>query len=106
MNKNYNFPGPSITYWIGNGLDTSAGFRSVKNYPLMRNKNGLVDFISKGYMYSRGELYSIFDNLDIVKSTNDYKTAEIALQFQDFKYRNASASDKKSLIPDSLLKYK
>ena len=72
----------------------------------MRNKNELVDFISKGYMYYRGELYSISDNLDIVKSTDDDKTAEIALQFQDFKNRNASASDKKSLIPDSLLKYK
>ena len=72
----------------------------------MRNKNELVDYISKAYMYSRGELYSISDNLDIVKSTDDDKTAEIALQFQDFKNRNASASDKKSLEPDSLLKYK
>ena len=72
----------------------------------MRNKNELVDFISKDYMYYRGELYSISDNLDIVKSTDDDKTAEIALQFQDFNNRNASASDKKSLVPDSLLKYK
>ena len=72
----------------------------------MRNKNELVDYISKAYMYSRGELYSISDNLDIVKSTDDDKTAEIALQFQDFKNRNASACDKKSLMPDSLLKYK
>lgn len=72
----------------------------------MRNKNELVDFISKGYMYSRGELYSISDNLDNVMSTDDDKTAEVALQFQDFKNRNVSASDKKSLVPDSLLKYK
>lgn len=72
----------------------------------MRNKNELVDYISKGYVYSRGDLYSISDNLDIVKSTDDATTAEISLQFQDFKNRNASASDKKSLVPDSLLKYK
>ncbi len=106
MGNNFKLPMPKLSHWMGSGLDTSRDFRSVKKFPLMRNKNELLDFISGSFFYSEGELFKIAFNMDIEKVNDDKKTREIASQFQSYKQRNASAIDKPSLYPDSLKIYK
>jgi len=106
MGNNFKLPMPKLSHWMGSGLDTSRDFRSVKKFPLMRNKNELLDFVSDSFFYSDGELFKIAFNMDIEKVNDDKKTQEIASQFQSYKQRNASAIDKPSLYPDSLRIYK
>lgn len=106
MKKNYRLNLPTLTHWVGTGLDTSSSFRSVKSFPLKRNKNELIDYVSGEYFYTDGQLYKISSGMIIDKADNEPKTKELAAKFQLFKNKNATACDKPSLMPDSLQVYR
>lgn len=92
--------------FIGSTLDTVRQFRNIHSYPLMRNKNELLDYLYQDYFYADKTLYKISSDLDI--SPVDDKAAEnkIANMFEDFKRRNNFTVQTRALAPDSLLKWK
>ncbi len=90
--------------FIGSGLDTTREFRNTHRYPLMRNKNELLDYLFKDYFYSDKKLYRILDNLGIVPIDDNYSENVISNEFSDFKKRNDVMIKTKRLIPDTLLK--
>ncbi len=106
MKKNYGINLPSLNHWLGTGLDTSASFRSLKSFPLKRNKNELLDYVSGEYFYSDGQLYKLSSNMFITKKENELLSKTIAAKFQVYKNKNAAASGMPSLIPDSLQIYR
>ncbi len=93
----------SVNSWIGTLLDTSSYFNCNRQVGLMRNKNELLDFISKDYFLSGNDLYKMTDNLGIETITDDVKRSEIKKQFEIFKQKNKIVFSTNKLIPDSVL---
>lgn len=92
--------------FIGSTLDTTRQFRDIHSYPLMRNKNELLDYLYHDYFYSDQTLYKISPDLDISPIDDKVTENKIANMFEDFKRRNNFMVQTGTLIPDSLLIWK
>jgi len=96
---------PTVSAWIGHGLDTNVSFRNLNSYPLKRNTGELVDFISGDHFISGSTLYRIYPNLDIEPENNPGLNDQIQKQFANYKAKNNFATRGNQVIPDSLKKY-
>ncbi len=94
----------SFSTFIGTELDTARQFRNIHKYPLMRNKNELIDYLHGEYFYSDKTLYKILNDLRIVPLENKTIENKIENEFADYRRRNSFMLQTKKLIPDSLLK--
>ncbi len=94
----------SLSTFIGSGLDTARQFRNIHRYPLMRNKNELIDYLYGEYFYSDKTLYKILGDLSIVPLDDKAMENKIENEFADYRRRNSYMLQTKKLIPDSLLK--
>jgi len=93
----------SHSTFIGSGLDTARQFRNIHRYPLMRNKNELIDYLYGEYFYSDKTLYKVLKDLSIVSIDDKTMENKIENEFADFRRRNNYMLQTKKLIPDSLL---
>lgn len=103
-NKKY-ITRPSLAAWIGHGLDNSVSFRSQHSYPLMRNKNEILDLISSEFLLAAKTYYKINENMDIEPGNEANKQAQLENELHNFIRMNNYACLNNKLIPDSLLKY-
>lgn len=94
----------SLSTFIGTGLDTTRQLRNIHKYPLMRNKNELIDYLYGEYFYSDKTLYKILNDLRIVPLENKTIENKIENEFADYRRRNSLMLQTRRLIPDSLLK--
>ncbi|MCL6098002.1 MAG: LTA synthase family protein [Bacteroidetes bacterium] len=92
--------------FIGSTLDTARQFRNIHSYPLMRNKNELLDYLYQDYFYSDKTLYKISPDLDISPIDDNVVENKIANMFDDFKRRNNFMIQTGTLVPDSLLNWR
>jgi uncharacterized sulfatase len=90
---------------MGSGLDTTRQFRNVHNYPLMRNKNELLDYLYHDYFLSDKTLYRIDDKLNLIPDNDQMMFDKISNLFDEFKQRNNSMLKTKKLIPQNLIYY-
>ena len=69
---------PTVAAWIGHGLDNSVDFRSLQTYPLMRNKNEILDMMSTDQFLSNQTVYRIAPdlNLEPLGNSNHQKADE------------------------------
>lgn len=95
----YELKMPKKTAWMGSALDMNTEFRSIKDIPLMRNKNELKEYISGEKVFSDGSVFAIDENMDLGSSFGGSK-AEAKLQA--FKSMNAYVTANDKIIPDSL----
>jgi uncharacterized sulfatase len=102
LNKSYGIKIPAYTAWMGHGIDISIDYNKKRSYPLMRNKNELVDYIDGSYFLSNNELYLIQDNLSIDKIKNPKKLELIKSKLQNFMIINNYVCKNNKIIPDSL----
>lgn len=102
LSQNYGMEFPTSAPWMGSGLDTVRNFRNIHSYPLMRNKNELLDYIDGNYFLSNDLLYSITPNLDIVPDVDDTKRNEMRKKFNDFKSVNSFVCSTNHLLPESV----
>ena len=103
LNKNYGMKTPTETTFIGSGIDTTRQFGNKHSYPLMRNKNELIDYLYHDYLLSDKTLYRIYETLDI-EPVNDQTTKDKIINlFDEFKQRNAAMLKSKKLIPPELI---
>jgi tetratricopeptide (TPR) repeat protein len=84
---------------MGGALDTQEEFRSIKDIPLMRNKNELKEYISGEQVFSDGSIYSLDENMDLSSSFGGSKTEN---KLTAFKSMNAYVTGNDKIIPDSL----
>jgi uncharacterized sulfatase len=93
---------PTVAAWIGHGLDNSVDFRSLQTYPLMRNKNEILDLISEDQFLSSQTVYQISVDLNIDPLENDSRQKQLKDELDNFIRKNNYACKNNKLIPDSL----
>jgi len=101
LNKAYELKMPKKVAWMGGALDMTQEFRSVKDIPLMRNKNELKEYISQQYVLSDGDLFEIDENMDLSSAFGGSKS-NLENKMDGFKAMNAYVTTNDKIIPDSL----
>jgi len=96
---------PSLASWIGHGLDKSVAFRSLQTYPLMRNKNEILDLLDGEQFLSDQTIYRISPDLDIEPQDSTARQKQLREELDNFMRKNNYACKNNKLIPDSLKKY-
>jgi len=96
---------PTVTSWIGHGLDTNVSFRNLNAYPLKRNTGELTDYISGDHFISGSTLYKVYPDLDIEPENDPALNNQLQKEFANYKAKNNFATKGNQVIPDSLLKY-
>ncbi|WP_320110679.1 LTA synthase family protein [Draconibacterium orientale] len=99
------FSRPQAAAWIGHGLDDEEDFRVANAYPLMRNKNEILDFIDGERMLANKVIYQIYENMDIETVDEPEKEKELEAELNNFLLKNNHACKNNKLIPDSLKVY-
>jgi uncharacterized sulfatase len=102
LRQNYHFQFPLYASWIGYGLDTVRTFRNIHSYPLMRNKNELVDYLDGTNFLSNHDLYKIYPSLDIEVEEDNSHQAELSRKLSDYKVINTFVCSQNRIIPDSI----
>ena len=103
LNKDYKIQIPSETTFMGSGLDTTRQFRDVHSYPLMRNKNELLDYLYQDYFLSDKILYRIDSDLNLIPSTNQMMKDKIGNLFDEFKQKQNYMMKTMKLIPSQFI---
>ena len=96
---------PTLASWIGHGLDNSVDFRSLQTYPLMRNKNEILDLLSADQFLSNQTVYQIAPDLNIEPRENGSRQKQMKDELDNFLRKNNYACKNNKLIPDSLKTY-
>ena len=96
---------PKVAAWIGHGLDDGKDFRNANAYPLMRNKNEILDFVDGERMLANNAIYEIYENMNIETVDEPEKEKELKTQLNNFLLKNNHACKNNKLIPDSLKIY-
>ncbi|MDD4645805.1 MAG: LTA synthase family protein [Bacteroidales bacterium] len=99
--KNY-ITRPSVSSWIGHGLDHSVSFRSLNSYPLMRNTNEIVDYLGSNLFLSNQIPYRVYPNLDIEPIEMSDTVSHLITELNNFKRINQYVCLNNKLIPDSI----
>ncbi|MDD4972083.1 MAG: LTA synthase family protein [Paludibacter sp.] len=102
LRNSYQLKFPANCHWIGFELDTAAVFRSRHAYPIMRNKNEMVDFLAGTDFLSMNKAYKINKAFEMVPNNNPDKTKEMINRLFRFQQLNAIACQKNKLLPDSI----
>ena len=100
LDKAYKLKMPKKVAWMGGTLDTQEAFRSIKDIPLMRNKNELKEFISGTKLYTDGDVMEFDENMDLSASFGGGSKLENKLD--NFKAMNQYVTTNNKIIPDSL----
>lgn len=93
---------PKAASWIGHGLDNSVDYRNLNSYPLMRNKNELMDLIDDDNFIANTILYQVYPNLYIEPMSNSDVQKNLKEELNNFIRKNNFACENNRLIPDSL----
>jgi hypothetical protein len=102
LRDNYGFQFPAYAHWIGFGLDTARVFRNIHSYPLMRNKNELIDYIDGTNFLANDNLYQVYPNMDIEAVNNVGLLGEIQRKFDKYKATSQMVCSQGRLVPDSV----
>lgn len=103
LKNNYAVQLPSVSAWIGHGLDNTIDYRSIRSYPLMRNKSEFMDYIDNDRFLSGSNLYTIYNTFDIEEFTDNDVQKRMNDNFQRFKNINTYVTENNRIIPDSLI---
>ena len=96
---------PKAAAWIGHGLDDEEDFRVANAYPLMRNKNEILDYIDDERMLANKVIYQVYENMNIETVDEPDKEKELEAKLNNFLLKNKHACKNNKLIPDSLKVY-
>ncbi|MHB1178234.1 MAG: LTA synthase family protein [Daejeonella sp.] len=102
LKNNHPIKIPSVSSWLGHGLDTARNFRNIQGIAMMQNKTDLLDFVLGEYHLNGETLYKLSPTLNEEPANDPEKKAGISSAFSQFKKRNAMISTGKKIIPDSL----
>ncbi|TMM57368.1 LTA synthase family protein [Maribacter algarum] len=95
----YELKTPKKVAWMGSALDMNEGYRSIKDIPLMRNKNELKEFVDGEKLFSDGSVYDIDENMDLGTSFGGSKGES---KLKNFKAMNAYVTTNDKIIPKDM----
>lgn len=93
---------PEFTAWMGDGLQTQIEFGNRRSFPLMRNKNEIIDYVANDKMLSNGVIYQIRENMDIAPLDNQSEKIDLEFALANFLRLNHYVCTQNKLINDSL----
>ncbi|MEO7251090.1 MAG: LTA synthase family protein, partial [Arenimonas sp.] len=96
---NYGVRTPSAVTWLGSGLDMTAEFRNVHEFPMKQSKHNLVDFISGTRFLSLDNLYSLADGMHIEPLQDAVAMADVQGRFAAFRAANDQFARTNALLP-------
>ncbi|MGN6394827.1 MAG: LTA synthase family protein [Mucilaginibacter sp.] len=102
LKHNYKIKSPQLVAWMGQGLDTAAGFRNIHSYPLMQTKTDLLDFIQGEYHLNGNTLFKLAADMSEEPVQDEAKLNQLKDAFDQFKRRNNRVINGARLIPDSI----
>lgn len=102
LRNSYHLKFPENCHWIGFELDTAATFRSRHAYPIMRNKNEMVDFLAGNNFLSMNKAYKINKAFEMTPNDNPATTKELIDRLYRFEQMNVKACQQNKLLPDSI----
>ncbi|WP_018628447.1 LTA synthase family protein [Niabella aurantiaca] len=102
LKGSYGLQIPSLVSWIGSGLDTVRTFRNVHAYPMMQDKNDLIDFVEGGYMINGSNLYEMDHRLNLIPADSREVGSRLSGAFDRFRGKNRQIINGAGLIPDSI----
>lgn len=103
LQHNYAIKQPSVSAWIGHGLDTETSFRNIHAYPMMRNKNEFMDFIDGENFLGGQTIYQVDETMGIDPLTNNgILKDELQHTFDQFRKVNLFVTRNNRIIPDSI----
>jgi hypothetical protein len=102
LQHNYRIKQPSVSAWIGHGLDTELSFRNIRSYAMMRNKNEFMDYIDGEFFLSAETLYKVSKTLDIEPFENTNIKTNLQNKFENFRNINLYVTRNNRIIPDSI----
>lgn len=106
LKHNYRFSSPSLTSFIGSGLDTNRSFRNIHQYPLMQTKTDMIDFVCGNYHLNGQQLFKLNAEMGEIPDDDANERDKLRQLFDQFKSRNQLLIDGKGkLLPDSILKH-
>jgi phosphoglycerol transferase MdoB-like AlkP superfamily enzyme len=103
LNKNYNIQRPTLSAFLGTGIDTVRQFRNTHTYPIMFTKAELVDFVLGKYLLNNNNLYNISPMMSLNPSNEQVNQASLKNSFDRFKQKNNQIINGGKLLPDSIL---
>lgn len=102
LQHNYGIKQPSVSAWIGHGLDTEPSYRNIRSFPMMRNKNEFLDFIDGDNFLGDKTLYHVLENLGIDPISDRTIKDDIQNKFENFRKVNLYVTRNNRIIPDSI----
>lgn len=103
LKKNYGLDMPSLSTWVGSGLDTARSFRNIHATPLMQTKTDLVDFVMGNYHLNGNDLFRLSPSLGEEKVDDNTVKEGILSAFNRFRQKNDQLQQQGKLLPDSLI---
>jgi lipoteichoic acid synthase len=95
---------PKRVHWIGNPLDTTVEFNTVKKRAFMRNKSEIIDYIDGNYFLSEDILYRITPAMDLEPLQDLNKANELKGALWQFKQNNLYAVNQNKLYDSKEVK--
>lgn len=102
LDNSYHLKFPDSSHWIGFALDTTTTFRNKHAYPMMRNKNELVDYLVGDKFISLNNVYTINKDFEMNIVHDASVAKELKNRLMHFKQINAQICKKNKLLPDSI----
>ncbi|WP_411274867.1 sulfatase-like hydrolase/transferase [Daejeonella sp.] len=104
LKNSYAMQLPEFNTWLGEGLDTLAGFHRNRFFPIMQSKTENRDFVLGNYHLNGSDLFRIYDGMDEEKVVNAKVKTRILEKAAAFKRRNRLMKPGSKLVPDSIYK--
>jgi len=104
LKTNHKIKTPTLTSWLGQGLDTTRNFQNLHQVPLMQTKTDLIDFIKGKYHLNGDKLYKMNKDLGEELVIDDEKKGELINAFNQFRKRNSVIINGRKIIPDSIFR--
>ncbi|MCG2616033.1 LTA synthase family protein [Terrimonas sp. NA20] len=104
LKRNYGLNAPSLSAWVGSGLDTARSFRNIHATPLMQTKTDLIDFVMGNYHLNGTDLFRLNSSLGEEKIVDEAVKEGLLSAFNRFRQKNDQLQQQGKLIPDSLMK--
>jgi len=102
LTSNYNLPNPPTeVHWMGDVMDTFAGFRNQQSMPFMAWSRDISDYIYKDYMLSYDKLYKITPDMQQEPTDNDSMKQYITKLLDNFKKINNYVCNNNKIYPAS-----
>lgn len=104
LKKNHQIKTPTLSSWIGQGLDTTRSFQNLHSVPFIQNKTDMIDFIMGEYHLNADNLYQFSPDLDESMVEERQKKSQLVNAFNKFKKQNSVITNGGKILPDSLFK--